>query len=79
MRLYSFVILFPVQVSVPADAGMTVEIGEATYEVLQFHFHWGKDEKKGTEHTIDGESYAGEVSQLLPVWGCTSFTKYASP
>ena len=22
----------------------------------QFHFHWGSDSSKGSEHTIDGEA-----------------------
>ena len=25
-----------------------------TYEFLQFHFHWGSDSSKGSEHLIDG-------------------------
>ena len=28
----------------------------ATYELAQFHFHWGSHHKKGSEHTIHGVS-----------------------
>ncbi|XP_037077294.1 putative carbonic anhydrase 3 [Pollicipes pollicipes] len=31
------------------------------YEVVNFHFHWGEDDFKGSEHTIDGESYPLEM------------------
>lgn len=33
------------------------------YNALQLHFHWdADDEKKGSEHTVDGTSYPLEVS-----------------
>merc|ERR1712002_46773 len=32
-----------------------------TYEFLQFHFHWGSDDTKGSEHLIDGKAYPLEV------------------
>ena len=32
-----------------------------TYELQQFHFHWGSSNSEGSEHTIDGTSYAGEL------------------
>ena len=25
------------------------------------HFHWGADDSVGSEHTVDGKSYAGEM------------------
>lgn len=31
------------------------------YEVINFHFHWGRSDFKGSEHTIDGESYPLEM------------------
>ena len=35
---------------------------EDTYRLQQFHCHWGFSSDKGSEHTVDGQSYAGEVS-----------------
>eukprot|EP00061_Rhincodon_typus_P005473 g25023.t1 len=36
---------------------------EAPYKLKQFHFHWGRRGSQGSEHTIDGKSYPGEVSK----------------
>jgi hypothetical protein len=33
-----------------------------TYRLQQFHCHWGSTSDKGSEHTVDGQSYAAEVS-----------------
>ncbi|KAL8605089.1 hypothetical protein ACOMHN_018890 [Nucella lapillus] len=32
-----------------------------TYQVAQFHFHWGSDNTKGSEHTVDGIAYPMEL------------------
>ena len=32
-----------------------------TYLLEQFHFHWGKNDKKGSEHTVNGKMYASEL------------------
>jgi hypothetical protein len=29
--------------------------GTNTYQLAQFHFHWGCDNTKGSEHTINGK------------------------
>lgn len=34
---------------------------EHKYELKQFHFHWGKTDKTGSEHTVDGKSYPAEL------------------
>jgi hypothetical protein len=39
---------------------------EDTYRLQQFHCHWGFRSDKGSEHTVDGQSYAGEVSVRGP-------------
>ncbi|XP_069755635.1 carbonic anhydrase 7 [Narcine bancroftii] len=31
------------------------------YRLKQFHFHWGRKGKPGSEHTINGKSYPGEL------------------
>ena len=33
------------------------------YELWQFHAHWGNDSSKGSEHTVEGKTYAAEVSK----------------
>lgn len=30
------------------------------YEAVQFHFHWGNASDHGSEHTVDGETFAAE-------------------
>ena len=32
------------------------------YRFLQFHMHWGPHDKIGSEHLVNGESYAAEVA-----------------
>lgn len=31
------------------------------YNFIQFHFHWGEQAGEGSEHTLDGQSYDGEL------------------
>ena len=31
------------------------------YKLVQFHFHWGKTNKSGSEHRIDGAMFPAEV------------------
>ena len=31
------------------------------YVFQQLHFHWGSDDNSGSEHTVDGRAYAGEM------------------
>jgi len=31
------------------------------YQMLQLHFHWGADDTKGSEHTLDGERFPLEL------------------
>ena len=32
------------------------------YTTVQFHFHYGPNNTVGSEHIVDGEHYAAEVS-----------------
>jgi len=34
---------------------------DGEYELWQFHAHWGNDDSHGSEHTIDGKSFASEL------------------
>ncbi|XP_032891779.1 carbonic anhydrase 7 isoform X2 [Amblyraja radiata] len=31
------------------------------YQLKQFHFHWGQKQQQGSEHTVDGKNYPGEM------------------
>ena len=36
------------------------------YKIEQLHFHFGCENNKGSEHTVDGQRYSGEVTiQIL--------------
>ncbi|XP_037069436.1 carbonic anhydrase 2-like [Pollicipes pollicipes] len=34
---------------------------EGTYALAQYHCHWGREDERGSEHTVDGHKYAAEV------------------
>ncbi|XP_038053808.1 carbonic anhydrase 2-like isoform X2 [Patiria miniata] len=36
-------------------------LGTTAYKAVQFHFHWGSVNSQGSEHTIDGKAYPGEL------------------
>jgi len=42
----------------PGIVGGTLD---AEYKLLQYHFHWGSSNDRGSEHTIDGQCYAMEM------------------
>ena len=35
------------------------------YAVAQFHFHWGSDDNRGSEHAVNGEQFPMEVGHTL--------------
>ena len=35
--------------------------GDGVYKLEQFHFHFGCKKDQGSEHTVNGDSYSGEV------------------
>jgi len=39
-------------------------LGQTLYILEQFHFHFGCDSSVGSEHTVDGNSYASEVFSI---------------
>ncbi|XP_059156658.1 carbonic anhydrase-like isoform X2 [Physella acuta] len=36
-------------------------LGSGKYRLVQFHFHWGRDDKCGSEHTYKGKMYPSEL------------------
>nr|XP_039253489.1 carbonic anhydrase 2-like isoform X1 [Styela clava] len=47
-----------------ASGGASVLSGgplSSQYTLEQFHFHWGEDSRRGSEHLLDGKSFAAEV------------------
>jgi len=72
--LLLYVILFYtyyyiVKFSLENDGTMTTEGGAlgSKYEVLQFHLHWGSNNRKGSEHLVDGKPYPMEVRTFLNI------------
>lgn len=35
------------------------------YKLEQYHCHWGCSDSKGSEHTVDGQAFAGEVDNYF--------------
>ncbi|XP_062622193.1 carbonic anhydrase-like [Saccostrea cucullata] len=53
-----------VKVDLEDNASVMVSGGglvHSTYKVAQFHFHWGSNNTKGSEHTYNGMSYPMEL------------------
>jgi len=44
-----------------SSAGVNIDHNNAHYKLLQFHFHWGSTNARGSEHTIDGQEFALEL------------------
>ncbi|XP_058981167.1 carbonic anhydrase 2 [Musca domestica] len=49
-------------------------LGDNIYKLEQFHCHWGCNDGKGSEHTVDGVSYAGELH--LVHWNTTKYQTF---
>lgn len=45
-----------------------------TYRLEQFHFHWGSNDQKGSEHTIDGKNYPAELH--LVHYNCDKYKNF---
>ncbi|XP_065889778.1 carbonic anhydrase 2-like [Dysidea avara] len=46
------------------DHGITVRTHLGLYDWAQFHFHWGPDDTVGSEQTVDGRSFSGEIHHV---------------
>lgn len=49
-------------------------LGSDVFQIEQFHCHWGCSDGKGSEHTVDGLSYSGELH--LVHWNTTKYTSF---
>ena len=52
--------LFPARVYNVSGGGLS-----DVYTTVQFHFHYGPNDTVGSEHIVDGEHYAAEVSEQI--------------
>lgn len=49
-----------------ASTGASIELySMGTFKLQQVHFHWGKDNKMGSEHQLMGKSFPAEVRHIL--------------
>ena len=65
MILSTIILLTPVKIYVEgysiSGAGLP-----GTFNIDCFEVHWGADSTRGSEHTVDGRQYAGEVRHPSP-------------
>jgi len=40
------------------------DMDDDTFDLLQFHFHWGYNDFHGSEHLIDTQKYPLEVNKI---------------
>ena len=45
------------------------------YKLEQYHCHWGCSDSRGSEHTVDGQAFAGELH--LVHWNTTKYNTFA--
>lgn len=45
------------------------------YKVEQFHFHWGKENKEGAEHLVNGKQYPAELH--IVHWNSELYSSFA--
>ncbi|XP_034946623.1 carbonic anhydrase 2 isoform X2 [Chelonus insularis] len=45
------------------------------YKLEQYHCHWGCSDSRGSEHTVDGQAFAGELH--LVHWNTTKYRTFA--
>ncbi|KAJ8306081.1 hypothetical protein KUTeg_016626 [Tegillarca granosa] len=66
---YTQLIFVTVQVDVTGHLTVTGGGLPGTHKVAQFHFHWGEDDSRGSEHFQNGIQYPLEVtSSILENW-----------
>lgn len=50
-------------------------LGNDVFVLEQFHCHWGCSDGRGSEHTVDGKSFSGELH--LVHWNKSKYTSFA--
>ncbi|WAR30554.1 CAH2-like protein [Mya arenaria] len=50
-------------------------LGKDEYRLEQFHLHWGAEDNRGSEHTVDGKMYASELH--LVHWNASKYSSFA--
>lgn len=50
-------------------------LGTNEYRLEQFHCHWGCTDDMGSEHTVDGQSYSGELHFVH--WNTTKYKSFS--
>ncbi|XP_004643148.1 carbonic anhydrase 1 isoform X1 [Octodon degus] len=46
-----------------------------SYQLVQFHFHWGSTDEYGSEHLVDGDKYAAELH--IVHWNSAKYSSVA--
>ena len=62
MPIYKNTLPCSVKIVVSGEASISSGGLPSEYKLEQFHFHWGSDNGKGSEHLVDGMQYPMEVS-----------------
>lgn len=50
-------------------------LGSDVYKLQQWHCHWGARNGEGSEHTVDGRSFSGELH--LVHWNTSKYNSFA--
>ncbi|KAL8581121.1 hypothetical protein ACOMHN_033569 [Nucella lapillus] len=49
-------------------------LGQDVYRLAQFHLHWGRQDDRGAEHTVDGKVYSAELH--LVHWNSSRYKSF---
>ena len=58
---------YPTNYSDPNEIEFDNNGAVESINLIQFHFHWGENNYQGSEHYIDGDKFAAEVSLVSNV------------
>ena len=52
---------------------------QSEYQLIDIIFHWGQDETRGSEHSVNYKSYPMEASRTInPVFATADITNYGA-